>query len=109
MIPARVLSQCVDLLAAVRDAFALPVPSYSLKVIEGLCGFRRTMADYGGDWALARYIRAGESPDEARRAAIMDEIARYNEEDLAATWSVLQWARELDFTVPSPPGTAGAP
>ncbi len=108
-IGARVRSRCFDLLAAVRDAFALPAPSYSLKVIEGLAGFKRTMADYGGDWAIARYIRAGECRDETERAAIMEEILRYNEEDLAATWRVLQWARELDLTVPAFPGTAGTP
>jgi len=106
---ARVLSLCFDLLAAVRDAFALPVPSYSLKVIEGLAGFKRTMSDYGGDWAIARYLRAGESRDARGRASIMEEILRYNEEDLAATWRVLQWARDLDLTLPALPGTAGKP
>ena len=108
-IGARVLSCCFDLLAAVRDAFALPVPSYSLKVIEALCGYTRTMTDYGGDWAVARYIRAGESRDPVERASIMEEILRYNEEDLEATWTVLQWVRDLDVTVPFPPGTAGTP
>jgi predicted RecB family nuclease len=38
------------------------------------------------------YIRAGEKDDEGERARIMDEILRYNEEDLQATWAVFRWA-----------------
>ncbi len=94
-VAARVLANCFDLLPAVRDAFALPVPSYSLKVIERLSGYERSMEDYGGDWAIGRFIRAEESGDESEREAIMKEILRYNDEDLEATWAVLQWAAGL--------------
>jgi predicted RecB family nuclease len=89
----RVRAACFDLMTAVLEAFALPVPSYSLKVIEGLAGFRRSMEEYGGDWSIAQYIRASESADESFRRAALDTIMRYNEEDLRATWAVLQWAR----------------
>ena len=92
---ARVLGACFDLLPVVRDSLALPVPSYSLKAIEGLAGFKRTMKEYGGDWSIGRYIRAVENENEAERSAIMDEILRYNEEDLKATWAVLQWVKGL--------------
>jgi len=92
---ARVLAACFDLLPVVRDSLALPVPSYSLKAIEGLAGFKRTMKEYGGDWSIGRYIRAVENKDEAERRAIMDEILRYNEEDLTATWAVFQWVKGL--------------
>ena len=91
----QVLESCFDLLKAVRDALALPVPSYGLKVIERLCGYKRTMEDYGGDWSIARYIRASESTDEAERSAVMEEIERYNKEDLQAMAAVLGWARGL--------------
>jgi predicted RecB family nuclease len=64
-VAARVLDKCFDLLTAVRRSIALPVPSY---------------------------IRAGEKDDEGERARIMDEILRYNEEDLQATWAVFRWA-----------------
>jgi predicted RecB family nuclease len=92
---ARVLGACFDLLPVVRDSLALPVPSYSLKAIEGLAGFRRTMKEYGGDWSIGRYIRAEENENEAERQAIMDEILRYNVEDLQATWAVFQWVKGL--------------
>jgi predicted RecB family nuclease len=92
---ARVLGACFDLLPVVRDSLALPVPSYSLKAIEGLAGFKRTMKEYGGDWSIGRYIRAVENKDEAERRSIMEEILRYNEEDLKATWVVFQWVKGL--------------
>ena len=104
---ARVLEACFDLLPVVRDSLALPVPSYSLKAIEGLAGFKRTMKEYGGDWSIGRYIRAVEKEDEAERRTIMEEILRYNEEDLKATWAVFQWVKGLvsqgllDFDGPS--------
>jgi predicted RecB family nuclease len=89
----RVRAGCFDLLVAVREAFALPVPGYSLKVIEKLAGFQRTMEEYGGNWSIAQYLRAAASDDESFRRTVMDTILRYNEEDLRATWAVLQWAR----------------
>ncbi len=91
-IGARVLESCFDLLRAVRDAFALPVPSYGLKVIERFCGFSRTMEEYGGDWSIGRYLRACQSPDGKERTAILAEIQRYNEEDLQAMAAILSWA-----------------
>jgi predicted RecB family nuclease len=89
----RVRAGCFDLLTAVREAFALPVPGYGLKVIEKLAGFQRSMEEYGGDWSIAQYLRASASSDESERRAVMEAILRYNQEDLRATWAVLQWAR----------------
>jgi hypothetical protein len=59
-----------DLLPTTQAAIAFPVPSYGLKQIERHLGFRRTLDDYGGDRAMARYIEAtdgsdGESPSGA--------------------------------------------
>jgi predicted RecB family nuclease len=94
-IASRVLENCFDLLKAVRAAFALPVPSYGLKVVERLSGYKRTMEDYGGEWSIARYIKASRMEDVAERSLILKEIARYNEEDLRAMWAILVWARRL--------------
>ena len=47
----------------------------------------------GGDWAMAKYIEATEMDDEIQRAEVMDKILKYNEEDLQATWAVLQWLK----------------
>lgn len=87
----RVLSNLLDLLPITRQSLALPLPSYSLKVVEEYVGYKRTMTEYGGDWSMAKYIEAIETEDEKERDAVMDEILAYNREDLEATWAVFKW------------------
>jgi predicted RecB family nuclease len=79
------------LLPIARKSIALPLPSYSLKVIEKYIGFKRSLDKYGGNWAIAQYIEAVETEDESKRQAIMDKILTYNKEDLEATWAVFAW------------------
>jgi predicted RecB family nuclease len=43
---------------------------------------------------MAQFIIAIETNDEAERNARMDEILKYDEEDLAATWVVFEWLRQ---------------
>ncbi len=90
-IAGRVKKNLLDLLPITQASVALPLPSYSLKVIEKYIGFKRTQTEFGGEWSMAKYIEATESDDEKQRVALLDEIKKYNEEDLAATWAVLQW------------------
>jgi predicted RecB family nuclease len=92
-IAARVLSNLLDLLPITKSAIALPLPSYSLKVVEEYVGFTRTQDEYGGSWAMAQFILATETQDEAERNQRMGGILKYNEEDLAATWAVFEWLR----------------
>lgn len=40
---------------------------------------------------MAKYIEAVETNDPDERQAVMDEILKYNQEDLEATWVVLRW------------------
>lgn len=89
----RVLGNLLDLLLITKDAIALPIPSYSLKVIEEYVGYQRTQAAYGGDWAMATFIEATETSDVAKRNALVQQILDYNREDLEATWAVFQWLR----------------
>ena len=90
---ARVRENLLDLLPITQRSVELPLPSYSLKVVEKHIGFERTLEEYGGDWAMAKYIEATEMEDEEEREKVMREILKYNEEDLAATWGVLGWLR----------------
>ena len=83
----------LDLLPITKASVILPLPSYSLKVVEQYVGFKRTQDEYGGSWAMAQFILATETNDEAERNARMAEILKYNEEDLAATWAVFEWLR----------------
>ena len=87
---ARVAENLFDLLPATRSFIALPIPSYSLKVIEEYVGFNRTI-ECKGDKSIAMYLTAIRIGDEAERQRIIDEILAYNREDLEATWAVLQW------------------
>jgi predicted RecB family nuclease len=92
-IAARVQRNLLDLLPVMRNAVVLPLPSYSLKVVEQYVGFQRTQEEYGGNWSMAKYIEAVETVNEQQRAEVMDEILTYNQEDLEATWAVLEWLR----------------
>jgi predicted RecB family nuclease len=94
-IAAAVLANLFDLLPATQDSVMLPLPSYSLKVVEEYVGFKRTQDKYGGAWSMAQYIEATETEDEATRQKLMNDILKYNEEDLAATWAVLSWVKEF--------------
>lgn len=90
-VAARVRGNLFDLFPITRDSVVLPLPSYSLKVIERHVGFARTIADGSGDWAMAKYVEAVETEDEQKRQALMAEICAYNREDLEATWAVFKW------------------
>jgi len=90
-IAARIRGNLLDLLPIARESVALPLPSNSLKVVEKHVGFHRKLAEYRGDTAMARFIEATEMEDEKQRTEVMDEIMRYNQEDLAAMWKVLRW------------------
>jgi len=84
----------VDLYKIITDAIILPEPSYSLKVVEKFVGFKRSQDEYGGDWSIAKYIEAVETEDEKKRRSLIEEILKYNEEDLQATWAVLEWIKD---------------
>jgi len=72
-IAARVLTNLLDLLPITKSSIALPLPSYSLKVVEGYVGFKRTQDEYGGSWAMAQFILATETEDEGERNLRMSE------------------------------------
>jgi predicted RecB family nuclease len=83
---------CLDLFKVVKDAFALPLPSYSLKLVEDFVGYERTkVPGYKGDQSIARYIQAIETNDQVLREKIVGEVCAYNSEDLEATWAVMEW------------------
>jgi predicted RecB family nuclease len=92
-IAARVEANLLDLLTVTRDSVVLPLPSFSLKVVEDYVGFERKEAEYGGAWAMATFIEATETSDEGKRKELMEKIGAYNKEDLEAMWAVFQWLR----------------
>jgi predicted RecB family nuclease len=92
-IAGRVRANLLDLLPITQKAVVLPLPSYSLKVVEKYIGFRRTLEEADGDWAMAKYIEATETENIEQRRSLMERIRTYNEEDLEATWAVLTWLK----------------
>jgi predicted RecB family nuclease len=92
-IASRVARNLLDLLTIARESVVLPLPSFSLKVVEDYVGFERKEAEYGGAWAMSTFIEATETNDEEKRKALMDKIIAYNKEDLEATWAVFAWLR----------------
>ena len=92
-VAAQVLTNLIDLLNLTRLSVAIPLPSYSLKVVDQYVGYRRTLVDANGAWSIVEYIKATETNDSAARAAIVNQILAYNEEDLDATWAVMEWLR----------------
>jgi predicted RecB family nuclease len=93
-VASRVIANLLDLFTVTKESIILPVPSFSLKVIEQFIGFKRIQSEFGGQWAMATFIEATETSDESKRKQLMDEILKYNEEDLGATWAVFQWLKE---------------
>lgn len=88
---ARVLESLYDLHPVVEGSLIIPVPSYGLKLIEPLAGYRRRMPEAGGKWSMATYIEAVETEDPTRATQLIEDIVRYNEEDLDAMWAVYCW------------------
>lgn len=92
-IASRVQANLLNLLPVTQAAIVLPLPSYSLKVIEHYVKYKRRQDEYGGAWAMATFIEATETNDEGKRKELMEKILAYNKEDLEATWAVFQWLR----------------
>lgn len=95
-IAGRVKRNLLDLLPITYESIALPLSSYSLKEVELVAGYQRELEESGGEWSMARYIQATESPNETARSQILAEILAYNREDLEATWAVMRWLQDVD-------------
>src|SRR4029450_4464196 len=80
----------VDLHTIVRRALRAGVPSYSLKDLEALFGFRRAGAVNSGTQAILTYERWLLQQSQP----LLDEIAAYNLEDCRATLGLLEWLHE---------------
>jgi uncharacterized protein len=92
-VAARVIANLLDLFTITKESIVLPVPSFSLKVIEQYVGYKRKLPEGNGQWAMAKFIEATETCDEAKRKELMEEILAYNQEDLEATWAVFKWLK----------------
>ena len=99
---AEVIDALLDLFPITKKALALPIPGYSLKLVEkldsvrDLTGFSRSDGEVGkGDESIVVFTRAAETDDDAERERLIKALCDYNHEDLEATWAVQQWLRSF--------------
>lgn len=77
----------VDLYAVVRNAIRVGAESYGLKYVEKLADFVRSGDIEQGAGAVVEYEHFMRSAD----AGILESIAGYNEQDVAATRALHEW------------------
>jgi uncharacterized protein len=80
----------VDLYVVAKNALQVGTESYGLKSLEHLTGFVRHGGIEQGAGAVVVYDRYMTTKD----PALLDEIARYNEDDVAATMALRDWIVE---------------
>jgi uncharacterized protein len=86
----------VDLYRAVRQGLRASVESYSIKRIEPLYGFTREveLRDAGSSIvAFEEWLELGEG--ERPSSDILEEIARYNRDDVVSTARLRDWLESL--------------
>lgn len=91
----RIERNLLDLFQVLKNTAVIPLPSYSLKVIEKYVGFERPDQDTGGYWSVVNYLKSVNTKNEARRDEIMTQLLAYNASDLEAMWQVLCWFEDL--------------
>ncbi len=80
----------VDLYVIAKNAFQVGAESYGLKSLEHLTGFVRQGGIEQGAGAVVEYDLYMATKD----PALLDAIARYNEDDVAATRALRDWLLE---------------
>lgn len=91
----RIMECLFDLFPVIQQCLVLPVHSYGLKTIEQAAGFTRKLQERNGKWSMAMYIEAIETADPEKAKGFIDEILKYNEDDLDALWAVYKWAQKF--------------
>ncbi len=87
----RTPGRMFDLHAAFERSVRLPVRGTSVKQVAPWLGFAWSNPDADAEWSIAQLNRARRTSDPAARKAILDEVARYNADDLWAMRVVWRW------------------
>jgi len=80
----------VDLYPVVKQAMWISQPSYGLKKVEKLYGMERSAEVKAGDDSIVMFESWRASGD----GAILEDIERYNEEDVVSTYRLRDWLLE---------------
>lgn len=91
----RIQKNLLDFFTVLKQSVIVPLPSYSLKVIEKYVGFERPDQDTGGYWSVVSYLKSISTKNNQRRDQILEQLLAYNCSDLEAMWHVLRWFQNL--------------
>lgn len=91
----RIQANLLDFFNVLKQSVIVPLPSYSLKVIEKYVGFERPDQDTGGYWSVVNYLKSVSTKNPQRRDQILDQLLAYNCSDLQAMWHVMAWFQKL--------------
>lgn len=86
----------VDLFRVVRQGLRASVESYSIKKMEELYGFRRTVDLRDATSSLKAFetvLALGDKPEKVKE--ILNTIADYNRDDCLSTWQLRDWLEKL--------------
>ena len=81
----------VDLYRVVLQSVWISQPSYSIKKVEALYGWRRTTLTQGGDDSIVMF----ESWLDSQDPALLEDIRAYNEDDCRSTHALREWLLQL--------------
>jgi uncharacterized protein len=84
----------LDLHHRLERSVRLPLRSTSIKFVAPWLGFRWSNPDADAAWSTAQLHRARATSDTSERARLLDEVARYNADDLWAMRTVWRWMEE---------------
>lgn len=87
----RLTPRLFDLYSALTKWVRLPLRSYSIKHVAPWIGYAWSNPESGSAWSIVQFQRACAATDAAVRRGILDEIARYNADDLGAMRAVWDW------------------
>ena len=104
----------VDLYRVVRQGLRASVESYSIKRLEPLYGFTRSVELHSAGDSIVEFevwLGRGAAPDGRAGDEILREIEGYNRDDVLSTWRLRDWlearradlAARLGVPVPRPP------
>ena len=87
----------IDLYQIVRESIVVGAPSYSIKKLEDLYGFKRQGDVKSAGDSVVQFAEWLELRDGAdwKSSSILKLIRDYNEEDCVSTWHLTQWLRAL--------------
>lgn len=81
-------TRMVDVLTSLREAVIFPIPFYSLKDIAKFLGFKWRISDASGLDSVIWY----HAWLNTKNKQTLRDIVEYNEDDVRATWHLIEWA-----------------